>query len=1048
MKKKIFLFLIMFLFITNVKALTFNVNITNIEDEGNNGTIGSIERIDIPNKELDVLFQDIGDEVNFSITVTNSGNRAGTLRNITVEGTNDKIEYTTNLPENGLAINGNDTNEVIVKGKLLPGAVKGKTSSQIKINYNYDEGSCPEGEILTEDESMCLCPEGYERNENGICVKPEEDPECEDDEIYNETKKICEKKIVPVVPSNPKTLDNIILITLLFIVSGLGIYAVLFKKLKTSKKRVTVGAIIGVLTLGTSLTVLISVFGLESLLGAIVNPITKSKVLIVTVNEEIDLIETWDGECSLETTSLTPENIFEGGTGTQSDPYKIKTAEQLSCFAKSINNGTTYQGQYVKQIKNIKLNDNLLSQAEGDDLSHANVWTAAGNTNIVFDDNAWDHVTVIDKSFNGTYDGDNHVISGLYISTTSSEMNQDTWGNTIPDFKGLFGVAVNATIKNLVLSDIYMDPVAYNDSNYAYDSHSASLLGYGLGSITLDNIKTYGEAKLSANSGGVVSEINGIDQGILTINNVENNINMDFGSNNYNLSGGVIGNIYNFPESNSPNINITNVTNNGTKTKNNSSAEFGGVIGSISGGNLLANNVANNGNIDFKGTAGSTTGGVFGTINTKKVEITNSYNTGNFINPDGLTESGGVIGSIVGSGGSTTLIDNCYNSGNIMGVNVYPDDNHSWGRGRSFAGIVGYLATTYTISNSYNTGKISMNSAYVGGILGDGSYEDSIINRCFNRGKITGPNDLGGIAALTYDVTNSYNKGEIVFFGQNSVGGITGYRAHDITNSYNEGDITITSNSREAAALAAGIAGGDSNKVENCYNRGNITSYNASLISGIAYATNLVKNSYNSGNITFTDELGGTNAKIAGITYNGALAENAYNLGNIMAHQKEVNVGDENIHLSGIIAGGHATNSVNAGNITLKMDSPYTRRHVIQIGGISDWGDLVNNFNSGTLSIDNSALQTPIENDEFNHTILFGEIVANGVYNSSGNKFTKENGIAAGCYLTGTCTLEESQAVGTYSSEEVPSILSIINVGNAFEITQGETLPTLKVFNE
>ena len=52
--KRVLLFLGMFLFITNVKALTFNVDLTNIEDKGNNGTIGSIEKIDIPNKSLKI----------------------------------------------------------------------------------------------------------------------------------------------------------------------------------------------------------------------------------------------------------------------------------------------------------------------------------------------------------------------------------------------------------------------------------------------------------------------------------------------------------------------------------------------------------------------------------------------------------------------------------------------------------------------------------------------------------------------------------------------------------------------------------------------------------------------------------------------------------------------------------------------------------------------------------------------------------------------------------------------------------------------------------
>ena len=315
MKKKILLFILMFMFITNVSALTFNVDVTNIEDEGNNGTMGSITRIDVPNKTLDSEFSDIGDEVSFSITVTNTGDRAGTLRSIDIISTNDKIGYTTSLPDGGLAINGNDTNKVTVTAKVKDGAVNGTSTSTIKIKYTYDEGSCPEGEILSEDESMCLCPEGKVRNELGICIEPPKPIECEEDEIYNEEKKICEKKVVPVdptdpvdpepetpdepskedtkptpiTPSNPKTLDNIILITLLFFVSGLGIYAVMFKKLDTNKKKISAGVTLGVVTFTLSFTVLAGVFGIDNLLGAIINPITKNTELIVTVNEKIEM---------------------------------------------------------------------------------------------------------------------------------------------------------------------------------------------------------------------------------------------------------------------------------------------------------------------------------------------------------------------------------------------------------------------------------------------------------------------------------------------------------------------------------------------------------------------------------------------------------------------------------------------------------------------------------------------------------------------------------------------------------------------------------------
>ena len=121
MKKKILLIIMMFMFITNVKALTFNVDVTNIENEGN-GTLGEITNIDVSNKEVTAYFQDIGDEVNFSITVTNTGDRAGTLRSITFENENQNMEYTSNLPEGGLAINGNDTNKVIINAKVKQGA--------------------------------------------------------------------------------------------------------------------------------------------------------------------------------------------------------------------------------------------------------------------------------------------------------------------------------------------------------------------------------------------------------------------------------------------------------------------------------------------------------------------------------------------------------------------------------------------------------------------------------------------------------------------------------------------------------------------------------------------------------------------------------------------------------------------------------------------------------------------------------------------------------------------------------------------------------------
>ncbi len=877
--KKILLFIGMFLFIFNVKALTFNVDVTNIEDKGNNGTIGSITNIDVTNKTLDALFQNVGDEVSFDITISNSGNRAGTLRSIGVTSTNNKIKYTHSLPEGGLAINGNDTNTVTITAKVLQGATNGTSSSTIKITYNYDEGSCPEGEILSDDESMCLCPEGQERNEFGICVTPEVPVTCEDDEIYNETKKICEKKVEPVIPddptpddptpnpeptptpvnpSNPKTMDNIILITLLFVVSGLGIYAVMFKKLNTNTKKVTAGVITGVITLSLSFTVLASVFGLDNLLGAIVNPITKKQELVVTVNETIDMIETWDGRCELSAyEDLYPEYIFEGGSGTESDPYTIKTAEQLGCFAKSVNNGETYEGQFIKQIRNIKLNDNLIESADADDWTGIHYWTSIGNY-------AWDYY------FGGTYDGDNHTISGVYLENFS--MNSDS-----P--KGLFGYTYYATIKNLTLSDVYINVTQYSAS---------SLIGIAKGKLTVDNITTYGKfADPGRAGGGIIDKFDGIDNSDgLLIENCTNNVSP--------VSGGVIRTVENVNFSQEPNVVFRNVTNNGTFTKS------GGIVDTVlgtytsngPGANVLFDNAVNTGNYQVVW-QDTTIGGIIGAASVDKLEIKNSHNTGNFSQYSGIHEVGGLGGNLSAQNG--LVIDNCYNSGNLTttyldsyadGVTVEEaNDLRRMNCTFDMGGLVGKTYSyrgTVLIKDSYNTGTLAGLNYDTGGLVGNNNGPNSVgdnitIQDSHNSGDIyTGYRTTGGLIGLSKGtIRNSYNEGTITVWGfvdafselsdgslhyGDPVGGLVG-KGNNLTitsatdtagatiiDSYNTGDIIITAKTNE---VNIGGLCGHCGDISGSHNSGNIiSSYATQYFDGIGFRTGTVTDSYNDGTIT------------------------------------------------------------------------------------------------------------------------------------------------------------------------------------------------------
>ena len=944
MKKKILLILLMFVFMTNAKALSFDTSITNIEDKGNNGTIGSIEKIDLPNKTLNVFFQDIGDEVSFDLTITNSGDRAGTLRSIDVTSTNDKIEYTNNLPEGGLAINGDDFNTVTITAKVKEGAVNGTSSSEIKITYNYDEGSCPDGEILSKDESMCLCPEGLSRNEKGVCIKPEKEViVCNSDEVYNETKKICEKKssLIPdktINPSNPKTMDNIILVTLLFMVSGLGIYAVLFKKLKTNKKKITVGALIGVLTLGLSFTVLASVFGIDNLLSAIVNPITKKQELVVTVNEEIELIETWDGVCDLDVSELTPENIFEGGSGTPSDPYQIKTAEQLGCFAVSVNNGSTYKNQYIKQTKNIKLNDKVLENVENNTIGTLNNWVPIGRAGLVND------TRTILSSFNGTYNGNNHVISGMYIN------------NAQEDYLGLFGVLSGGTIMNLNLSDNYIN-------GHEYIGTLAALTDPG---STIENVKTYGILNGNKNVGGIISDsnytdtvtsyariINSENHSNITANNYAAGIGLRFviiiDSKNYgevtsvqNASGIAYYSCYIINSENhgdiSGELNIVGLGNSSTysfgsdnygkitgKTIDGSVSYPSFYIGIVSSGQAYdCNNYG-----DIESTIGSYPVGI--AVNGARVY--NAGNTGTITAHDFTYDSQVYVSPMLACGANMISDENLNSESaiqvyhDIMNKDFVSRNTNSYNTGDVYVSDI--TATSVgvtmmgnsgvgTVYNAHNTGSMYVSN------LTTTQYGGTFTMMATDGGTYTNVSSVGD---MTIDNLNSSNTVYVVGV---ATSGST------VRNGKHEGNIEIKNST---------IGGSTYNEQWDYY------SYNYLSLSGGTTSGGYMENSYTTGEMKIHDNNFPAGAWIGSLTASGAAATRSYSTMSIDVNN---NIGDDSnsstLKVAALATDGGmgVTDSYNRGNISVTDNSFVTLKVGNRTGGMSFSGG---NYNSGNYYV-------------------------------------------------------------------------------------------------
>lgn len=113
--------------------------------------------------------------------------------------------------------------------------------------------------------------------------------------------------------------------------------------------------------------------------------------------------------------------IFAAGTGAKSDPYLIRTVDQIKAFAASVNGGETYASQYVTLDADLDLTGES--------------WTPIGGDS---------------GSFNGIFNGDNHTIAGLTIGTKAEPAAYE--------YASLFGlVGKGGAIRNLGVKDAFIN---------------------------------------------------------------------------------------------------------------------------------------------------------------------------------------------------------------------------------------------------------------------------------------------------------------------------------------------------------------------------------------------------------------------------------------------------------------------------------------------------------------------------------------------------------------------------------------------------------------
>lgn len=277
------------------------------------------------------------------------------------------------------------------------------------------------------------------------------------------------------------------------------------------------------------------------------------------------------------------------GDGTQENPYQISTAEELAWFRDYVNENIANNMACAKLIKDIDMSS-VCYPASGD--VEEKSWTPIGSSTSVW---------------NGTFDGDNHAINNLYISSKER-------------FTGLFGNVGQypkvATIRNIKFNNAIVE---------SSNSYIAVLVGY-VSNGEISGITVHSGSVYSASDyvGGIV----GIADYDVKIVECENHANIT--GNNY--VGGIFGWFMNAPTADGYIQKCSNFANIRCTGK-----YAGGIGGHLNGGTIAA--CANYG--DIKGTY---IGGIVGFVSQDDGStcLKNSFTCGNIEGTD--NRSGLVVG--------------------------------------------------------------------------------------------------------------------------------------------------------------------------------------------------------------------------------------------------------------------------------------------------------------------------------------------------------------------------------------------------------------------
>jgi hypothetical protein len=396
--------------------------------------------------------------------------------------------------------------------------------------------------------------------------------------------------------------------------------------------------------------------------------------------EESDTINDLDGQKVInedhviDVQVLIDEGTFAYGDGSETDPFVISCAREFINFRDEVNKGDNFEGKYIKLESDISLK-NYCGEGKGD-------WTPIG-----------------ENAFNGSFDGDGHTVSGLYIENGGKGSGLFSW------------IGTKGSIKNLKVEG-YVQSTESTGGIVAFASRNS----------VVDNCCFSGTISSSG------SRVGGISGEAYNITNCKVEANVTGNGN----TGGVVG----FLKLGGK------IDNCSFKGKVTGTSATGGIFGMANGNNTVVNCTVSG---DVTAAEGIYIGGVSGKIVDSKTE--------NSIVEKCTFESGTVkgpncVGGIVG--GSNSSIVSCSFKGYVLATIKRVGGIE----GLCFGPVTGCI-NMGSVSGPNEVGGIAGSSDECKGHLGT-------ITACINQGDIEGGRLTGGIVGITYQTVSScQNQGKV-----------------------------------------------------------------------------------------------------------------------------------------------------------------------------------------------------------------------------------------------------------------------------------------------